>query len=173
MASNPLRRTDAGECLHMISGQQTVLVAGRGNFIGGHLARALSERGFSVRAGDIKPFDQWWQIPDDVQPRRLDLSKLDDCREAVHGVETVYNLAANMGGIAFIHSHRAVGLNLDVRKIGKVKRISPCGACRSSTVRRVIACCAWLLWSASPVGAFVRAAPFVTNEMHPIGGVRR
>jgi nucleoside-diphosphate-sugar epimerase len=91
----------------VISGRQTVLVAGGGGFIGGHLARALSQQGFSVRAADIKPFDQWHQIPEGVEPRRLDLSKLDDCRDAVCGIDTVYNLAANMGGIAFISSHRA------------------------------------------------------------------
>jgi GDP-D-mannose 3', 5'-epimerase len=91
----------------MISGRQTVLVAGGGGFIGGHLARALSERGFSVRAVDIKPFDQWYQRPEGVEPRQLDLSKLDDCREAVRGMDIVYNFAANMGGIAFINSHKA------------------------------------------------------------------
>jgi nucleoside-diphosphate-sugar epimerase len=84
-----------------------VLVAGGGGFIGGHLARALSERGFLVRAVDIKPFDQWYQIPEGVEPRRLDLSNLDGCHEAVRGIDTIYNLAANMGGIGFINSHKA------------------------------------------------------------------
>jgi nucleoside-diphosphate-sugar epimerase len=93
--------------VQVISGRQTVLVAGGGGFIGGHLARALSQQGFSVRAADIKPFDHWFQIPEGVEPRRLDLSNLDDCRDAVRGVDTVYNLAANMGGIAFINSHKA------------------------------------------------------------------
>ena len=91
----------------MVSGRQTVLVAGGGGFIGGHLAGALSKQGFSVRAVDIKPFDEWCQIHDGVQSCRLDLSKLDDCREAVRGIDTVYNLAADMGGIAFINSHKA------------------------------------------------------------------
>jgi len=84
-----------------------VLVAGGGGFIGGHLADALSKEGFTVRAVDIKPLDQWYQIPEGVEPCRLDLSKLDDCREAVRGIDTVYNLAADMGGIAFIKSHKA------------------------------------------------------------------
>lgn len=91
----------------MISGRQCVLVAGGGGFIGGHLAKALAQRGFSVRAVDIKPLDQWFQIPEGVEPRRLDLSKLEDCREAVRGMDTVYNLAANMGGIGFIKAHKA------------------------------------------------------------------
>jgi GDP-D-mannose 3', 5'-epimerase len=95
------------EIVPMAGGRQTVLVAGGGGFIGGHLAGALSRQGFSVRAVDIKPLDQWCQIHYGVQACRLDLSKLDDCREAVRGVDTVYNLAADMGGIGFINSHKA------------------------------------------------------------------
>jgi GDP-D-mannose 3', 5'-epimerase len=91
----------------MANGRQIVLVAGGGGFIGGHLARTLCTQGFSVRAVDIKPFDEWCQIHDGVEACRLDLSKLDDCREAVRGIGTVYNLAADMGGIAFINSHKA------------------------------------------------------------------
>ena len=89
----------------MISGRQTVLVAGGGGFIGGHLARVLSQQGFSVRAADIKPFDQWYQIPEGVEPRLLDLSKLDDCRDAVRGIDQVYQLAADMGGIGYITAY--------------------------------------------------------------------
>jgi GDP-D-mannose 3', 5'-epimerase len=94
-------------CVQVINGRHTVLVAGGGGFIGGHLARALTERGYSVRVADIKPLDEWYQIPEGVEARRLDLSRIDDCREAVRGVDTVYNLAADMGGIAFIKSHKA------------------------------------------------------------------
>jgi GDP-D-mannose 3',5'-epimerase len=96
-----------GEVCNVVSGRPTVLVAGGGGFIGGHLARALSEQGLRVRAVDIKPLDEWYQIPKGVETRRLDLSTLDDCRKAVRGMDTVYNLAADMGGIGFIESHKA------------------------------------------------------------------
>jgi GDP-D-mannose 3', 5'-epimerase len=89
------------------SARETTLVTGAGGFIGGHLARTLSEQGFEVRGVDIKPLDEWYQIPQGVQPRRLDLAKIDDCREAVRGVGTVYNLAADMGGMGFIETHKA------------------------------------------------------------------
>ena len=92
---------------HMADGRQAVLVAGGGGFIGGHLARALSERGTQVRSVDIKPLDEWYQIPDGVEARQLDLSALADCREAVRGIDTVYNLAADMGGMGFIETHKA------------------------------------------------------------------
>jgi GDP-D-mannose 3', 5'-epimerase len=89
------------------SGQEIALVAGGGGFIGGHLARTLSERGVQVRSVDIKPLDDWYQIPDGVDARQLDLSLLADCHEAVHGIDTVYNLAADMGGMGFIETHKA------------------------------------------------------------------
>jgi GDP-D-mannose 3', 5'-epimerase len=88
-------------------GQNLALVAGGGGFIGGHLARTLRERGFQVRSVDIKPFDQWYQIPDGVDAQQLDLSALENCHEAVRDVNVVYNLAADMGGMGFIETHKA------------------------------------------------------------------
>jgi nucleoside-diphosphate-sugar epimerase len=91
----------------MVSKGSTVLVAGAGGFIGGHLAKRLSEEGATVVGADVKPLDEWCQIPDGVQPRCLDLSKLADCRQAVRGVDIVYNVAADMGGMGFIENHKA------------------------------------------------------------------
>jgi GDP-D-mannose 3',5'-epimerase len=88
-------------------GQPTVLVAGGGGFIGGHLAATLSKRGVRVRAVDIKPLDQWHQIPRGIDAQRLDLSMQVDCREAVRGVDVVYNVASDMGGMGFIETHKA------------------------------------------------------------------
>jgi GDP-D-mannose 3', 5'-epimerase len=85
----------------------TVLIAGGGGFIGGHLARTLCEQGCRVRSVDIKPLEEWYQIPLGVQARRLDLSQLANCREAMRGIDTVYNLAADMGGMGFIETHKA------------------------------------------------------------------
>jgi nucleoside-diphosphate-sugar epimerase len=87
--------------------QGTVLVAGAGGFIGGHLVKTLSERGVPVRGADVKPLDEWYQIPEGVEARRLDLAKIDDCHEAVGGIDTVYMLAADMGGMGFIETHKA------------------------------------------------------------------
>ncbi|MBU3749087.1 MAG: NAD-dependent epimerase/dehydratase family protein [Mycobacterium sp.] len=88
-------------------GKTDVLVAGAGGFIGGHLARALTEQGASVRGVDIKPLEEWHQIPAGVEALQLDLSKLPDCIQATAGVNTVYMLAADMGGMGFIETHKA------------------------------------------------------------------
>jgi nucleoside-diphosphate-sugar epimerase len=56
---------------------------------------------------DIKPFDEWHQIPKGVQAMQLDLSKISECVQAVEGVDTVYMLAADMGGMGFIETHKA------------------------------------------------------------------
>lgn len=90
-----------------VTGQKLALIAGGGGFIGGHLARTLSERGVQVRSVDIKPFDDWYQIPEGVEAHQLDLSELENCREAMRGIDTVYNLAADMGGMGFIETHKA------------------------------------------------------------------
>jgi GDP-D-mannose 3', 5'-epimerase len=89
------------------STRRRALVAGAGGFIGGHLVSTLREQGVEVRGVDVKSLDEWYQIPDDIEARQLDLSRIDDCREAVRGVDTVYNLAADMGGMGFIETHKA------------------------------------------------------------------
>ena len=87
--------------------ERPVLVAGAGGFIGGHLASTLADRGFDVRGADIKPLSDWNQRPNGVDARQLDLSRIEDAREAVDGVGTVYMLAADMGGMGFIETHKA------------------------------------------------------------------
>lgn len=85
----------------------TVLVAGAGGFIGGHLVRALAEQALMVRAVDYVPIDDWHQRIAGVECLRLDLSQREMCVEAVRGVSTVYNLAADMGGMGFIEANKA------------------------------------------------------------------
>jgi GDP-D-mannose 3', 5'-epimerase len=94
---------------HGIEKDALVLVAGAGGFIGGHIVGDLRRRGFTrIRAVDVKPLDDWFQVFEDADNRRLDLSGLEACREAAQGASTVYNFAADMGGMGFIEANKAL-----------------------------------------------------------------
>jgi nucleoside-diphosphate-sugar epimerase len=85
-----------------------VLVTGAGGFIGGHLVAELRRRGHHrIRAVDIKPFDEWYQMFDDVDNRSLDLREIGACHQSAGGARYVFNLAADMGGMGFIELHKA------------------------------------------------------------------
>src|SRR5450631_499479 len=76
------------------------LVTGAGGFIGSHLVASLKERGFWVRGVDTKRPEYTDTSADEFQVR--DLRQWDACREAVAGVDEVYAMAADMGGMGFI-----------------------------------------------------------------------
>ncbi len=76
------------------------LVTGAGGFIGSHLVASLKKRGYWVRGVDLKTSEYWDPRADEFLVR--DLRDWDSCREAVAGVEEVYALAADMGGMGFI-----------------------------------------------------------------------
>jgi len=82
-----------------------VLVTGAGGFIGHHLVRSLVDRGYQVRGVDIKLPEYEGSKAHEFE--LLDLRRWDDCLLATRGVDEIYNLAANMGGIGFIHAHKA------------------------------------------------------------------
>jgi nucleoside-diphosphate-sugar epimerase len=91
-----------------ISRTDPILVTGAGGFIGGWLVRYLQEEGFtSLRAIDVKPLDDWYQLLPDVDNKVSDLRSLGACREAVEGIGHVYNLACDMGGMGFIEANKA------------------------------------------------------------------
>src|SRR3954447_14231345 len=85
----------------------SVLVAGGGGFIGGHLVGELRRRGFErVRAVDIKPRERWYQ-QHPVEQQVADLREKDACHAALEGAGSVFNLACDMGGMGFIETHKA------------------------------------------------------------------
>jgi GDP-D-mannose 3',5'-epimerase len=88
-------------------GGTRVLVTGGGGFIGGWLVADLLGRGYDVRAADVKPFGEWYQVHSGAENLSLDLSEIDACRTAVEGVQQVFNLAADMGGMGFIELNKA------------------------------------------------------------------
>ncbi|WP_218080092.1 NAD-dependent epimerase/dehydratase family protein [Anthocerotibacter panamensis] len=89
--------------------QDLIVVTGAGGFIGGHLVADLLRQGHThLRAVDCKPLSQWYQRFPEVESRRLDLSLREACYEALDGAHTVYNLAADMGGMGFIENNKAL-----------------------------------------------------------------
>jgi len=88
-------------------GNQTrVLVTGAGGFIGHHLTRYLTERGYWVRGVDIKAPE--FEPTTANEFKLLDLRRSESCTEATRDIDEVYGLAANMGGIGFIENNKAV-----------------------------------------------------------------
>ncbi len=85
--------------------QKRVLVTGAGGFIGHHLVKYLKHRNYWVRGVDIKYPEYEDTVADEF--KLLDLRRWTKCLHATRGVEQVYNLAANMGGIGFIETHKA------------------------------------------------------------------
>jgi nucleoside-diphosphate-sugar epimerase len=82
-------------------------VTGGGGFIGGHLVNRLLREGASVRAVDQAPVEQWHQASGEVENLVLDLTRAEACERALTGATTVYNLAADMGGMGFIEANKA------------------------------------------------------------------
>jgi nucleoside-diphosphate-sugar epimerase len=86
----------------------TILVTGAGGFIGGHLVADLVRQGYGrVRAVDIKEVTDWYQVVPRSEPLQRDLRQASACDEVAEGVDYVFNLAADMGGMGFIETHKA------------------------------------------------------------------
>ncbi len=109
--------------------QTRVLVTGAGGFIGSHLVAFLKNKGYWVRGADLKNPEFGETDADDF--RILGLRRWDNCLWATQGVNEVYALAADMGGMGFISAHHAQILHnnslinlhtLEAARINNVKR---------------------------------------------------
>jgi len=96
-----------------------ILVAGGGGAIGGHLVKRLISDGHRVRAVDVKPLNEWWQVHDEAQNLQADLMHRGETALVMQSIDTVYDLAADMGGIGYITGYRSkcmssvqIGLNV-------------------------------------------------------------
>ncbi len=77
-----------------------ILVTGAGGFIGHHLVTYLKQRGYWVRGVDLK-HPEYTEVDAD-EFELWDLRRWDDCLAATRGIDEVYALAADMGGMGFI-----------------------------------------------------------------------
>jgi GDP-D-mannose 3',5'-epimerase len=82
-----------------------VLVTGAGGFIGSHLVTYLKDKGYWVRGADLK-YPEFADTDAD-EFEILDLRRWDNCLQATRGIDEVYALAADMGGMGFISAHHA------------------------------------------------------------------
>jgi nucleoside-diphosphate-sugar epimerase len=86
--------------------QKRILVTGAGGFIGHHLVNRLKADGNWVRGVDIKYPEYQASAANEFEIR--DLRKWDECLMATRGgIDQVYNLAADMGGIGYITANHA------------------------------------------------------------------
>ncbi len=88
--------------------EDLVTITGSGGFIGGYLVGQLLRHGHRVRAVDVKPFDEWYQLFPEADNQRLDLRDKAACYQATDGAAQVYNLSADMGGMGFIEANKAL-----------------------------------------------------------------
>jgi nucleoside-diphosphate-sugar epimerase len=107
-----------------------ILITGGNGFVGSHLARYLLQRGDFVRVVDVNP-NEYMKGKYCSEDLRLDLRKWKNCVAVTKGIDKIYNLAANMGGIGFITEvgaevmHDNILINtymLEASRRNKVKR---------------------------------------------------
>jgi nucleoside-diphosphate-sugar epimerase len=87
---------------------EKIVIGGAGGFIGGHLVSEMLRRGHQVRAVDVKPMEEWFQRFPKAENLQLDLGLKDACERATAGMDHVYNLAADMGGMGFIENNKCL-----------------------------------------------------------------
>lgn len=85
--------------------QTKVLVTGAGGFIGSHLVDYLKAKGYWVRGVDIK--EPEFSATNADEFKLLDLRRWENCLESTNGIDHVYALAADMGGMGFISGNHS------------------------------------------------------------------
>ncbi|KAL5988783.1 GDP-mannose 3,5-epimerase 2 [Asimina triloba] len=116
-----------------------ISITGAGGFIASYIARRLKSEGYHIIASDWKKNEHMTEDMFCHEFHLVDLRVTDNCLEVTTGVDHVFNLAADMGGMGFIQSNHSVimynntmiGFNvLEAARIKRVKRFfSASSAC--------------------------------------------
>ena len=85
-----------------------ILICGAGGFIGGYLANNyLNNKDIELVCADIKPQEYWFQLHSKAKNYSLDLKEYENTLKVTDGVDYIFNLACNMGGMGFIENNKA------------------------------------------------------------------
>jgi nucleoside-diphosphate-sugar epimerase len=110
--------------------EMRILVTGGKGFIGSHLVNYLKQKGHWVRSVDVKNEALLETTEDEFHC--LDLRDYDNAVLAVKGMEWVFDLSANMGGIGFITE-----VGAEVMRDNALININVMEASRANKVQRV------------------------------------
>lgn len=108
--------------------EKKVLVTGAGGFIGHHLVTYLGKKGYWIRGVDLKHPE--YKSSDADEFLILDLREKRNALKATGGMDHVYALAADMGGMGFISANHATILynnstiNLNTIEAARVNKVS-------------------------------------------------
>src|SRR5256885_1377674 len=105
-----------------------ILVTGAGGFIGHHLVAFLKNKGFWIRGVDIKYPEYEPTHADEFE--LLDLRRFDEALQATRGIDEVYALAADMGGMGYISKndalifHNNILINVNTIEAARINKVT-------------------------------------------------
>lgn len=111
-----------------------ISITGAGGFIASHIARRLKSEGHYIIASDWKKNEHMTEEMFCHEFHLVDLRVMDNCLKVTTGVDHVFNLAADMGGMGFIQSNHSVIMYnntmisfnmLEAARVNGVKRFVP------------------------------------------------
>lgn len=129
-----------------------ISITGAGGFIASHIARRLKTEGHYIIASDWKKNEHMSEDMFCHEFHLVDLRVMDNCLKVTKGVDHVFNLAADMGGMGFIQSNHSVIMYnntmisfnmMEASRINGIKRLANLSCflrecCSVFNIRRVL-----------------------------------